>query len=170
MAASARATVRLLAAVWCMHGGIMLFIAALAGPLQAQTEQEVWLEAMDLLHASWLIEPTQKSLALVLAGRTILVAVGIFSLVVGMLTWRWPQWARWPLHACAVAHLIMVPWAAWVAHDAVAAIVPGVMGLVAEVLTVLATEAGLVVAMVATERLHRQEAFTLPSTRPPSRE
>lgn len=153
MAASSRRPLGLLALTWMVHGVLVLLMAALAAPLLTQTRQQAWLEAMELLGAWPLVEPIQRALALLLAGRSALAIVGALSLLVGMFTAVTPHWARWPLHICAAAHLVLVPWAAWVSHAALSDLMPGILGWTLEIVTVLAAEAGLVVAMVATERV-----------------
>jgi|GEM_PF-4430473 len=100
----------------------------------------------------------QQALSVLQTGREWLLAVGVFSgFVAGVALWR-PAWARWPLQICAAVHLILVPWAAWTSHAALAEALPafGTIGMLMEVVTVLATEAGLVVAMVATQRIYAE--------------
>jgi len=153
MAASPRHPLGLLAITWMVHGVLLLFMAVLAAPLVRQTQQDMWLESMQLLGAWALVEPIQRALTVVLASRSALAIVGAFSLLVGILAMARPFWARWPLHGCAAVHLVLVPWAAWVSHAALSDLMPGMFGTALEILTVVAAEAGLVIAMVATERL-----------------
>ena len=140
-----RARLAPLTATWTIHGVLLLTIAALVGVLRRQVHSREWLELMETADAWALVKPMQAAVAAVEGMRGGIAWTGLASLIVGGIAWLAPRHARWPLHLCAAAHIILVPWAA-----------------VSEVFTAVCAVAGCVIAMIATERILR--APVQPST------
>lgn len=77
-------------------------------------------------------------------------------MAIGAAAIRWQIRVAWPLHALAAAHLILVPWSSWVLHRHLGDLTSASAGtVIGEIVTIVATEATLVVAIVMVERARR---------------
>lgn len=161
-----RARLAPLAATWTVHGVLLLIIAAVIGVLRRQVHSGQWLELMEVADAWALVKPIQAAVGAVEDMRAGIAWTGLLSLAVGVFAGIAPQHARWPLHLCAVAHIILVPWATWIGHLALAETIRHIGMLVSEIVTAVCAVAGCVIAMIATERI--LSATVPPSTEPPS--
>lgn len=160
-----RARLAPLIATWTIHGVLLLTMAALVGALRRQVHNSEWLELMEAADAWALVKPVQAAVAAVEGMRAGIAWTGLASLIVGGIAWIAPFHARWPLHLCAAAHIILVPWATWVGHVALGETAAHAGVVVSEILTAVCAVAGCVIAMIATERARSAEARS--STEPP---
>lgn len=145
-----------IATCWLVHG-ILITLCGLLLPLMSDIiQQGDWAESMRLMGADELIDPA-RALTTALAPTAVwLIALGIPCIGVGITARCWPLRAVWGLHILAIIHLLLVPWSSWALHRRLGDLTgAGIGTLLGEILTVLATEATLVIAIVVVERARR---------------
>lgn len=144
-----------LTAIWVAHGVALLIGSLLVGFMASQVHSDPWLEMMEIMGAWSLVKPMQAAVVAMVDLRLAIALTGLGSVCAGLIAMK-PAWARWPLHLCAAAHLVLVPWASWILHRSLGEVAAHPMTMATEILTVLMAEAGCIIAIIAVERIHRR--------------
>lgn len=148
--------ISVVASCWLVHGALLALLGLLLPFMAEMIRSEDWAESMRLLGADDVIAPTRSTLSAIVPFVGWLIGVGLPCILIGAAALRWGIRVAWPLQALAVAHVILVPWSTWALHrhlgDLTSATASTVIG---EIITILATEAVLIVAIVIVERARR---------------
>jgi hypothetical protein len=147
---------------WLVHGLLLLVAAGMFGVMRQQVHSAEWIELMDMFGFARLIPLVQHAVDAISSWRGWIAVVGLGSSLVAAWSWWRPQWARWPLHVCAGIHLVLVPISAWYGHGMMGEEANGIGSIVVEVLSVIAVEVSLVIAIVAVERAHLKGSTPAP--------
>ena len=148
--------ITVVASCWLVHGALLMVLGLLLPPMAEMIRSEDWAESMRLLGAEDVIAPTRSTLFAIVPFFGWLIAVGVPCVIIGAAALRWSARVAWPLHVLAAAHVILVPWSTWALHRHLGDLTSASAGtVIGEIVTILATEATLVVAIVMVERARR---------------
>lgn len=150
MAAPAKSNA--LPVLWCVHGGLIAFIAVTLPAGAATAASPEWAEMMRMVGAGDMIAPTRDLLAVTAGWWPWLLGLAVISAGAGVLGWMRPAAARWPYHAAAIAHLVLAVPATIRTHPVMVRMGGGIGD---EVLGLVLLAAGLAWSSWRVERTHR---------------
>jgi hypothetical protein len=136
---------------WAVHGAGLILLPLCAVLGSGTIAEPDWAEAMGLLSAEALVEPTRLLISVIVEHAWTIAGLGILCLAAVVAAWNGRR--RWPLQALAWLHLVLLVPLCWWNHLLMLRFGLGTGGaLISDAFLAITTLAGLVLSLAVVAR------------------
>lgn len=142
---------RMAACCWAVHGAGLILLPLCAVLGAGTIAGSDWAEAMGLLHAQALVEPTRLLISVIVDHAWTIAGLGVLCLAAVAAAWNARR--SWPLQALAWLHLVLLVPLCWWNHLLMLRLGLGTGGaLVSDAILAVTTLAALVLSLAVVAR------------------